>query len=112
LVNESWEESSVEGLEELSDLIVIDRSENICSLSRDVSRINEMFKMLQSIVSSQGENIDNIEKNIQTSVIHTEKGNELLVDAEKSKWEGIKIKLITGVVIVFGAIGTFIGLIK
>jgi len=112
LSSEQWEESSVEGLDEISDLIVIDRSENICSLSRDISRINEMFNVLQSIISSQGETIDNIEKNIQTSLVHTERGQELLVDAEKSQWVGFRIKLITGAVMVFGAIGTIIGLIK
>ena len=60
-----------------------DREEEIITTSENVVKINTIFSDLANLVSSQQDNIDDIENNITSSLSKTEDGVDQLNKAKK-----------------------------
>ena len=55
-----------------------DRERAMRQLESDIGDVNEIFKDLATLVHDQGEIIDSIESNIETTAVHVETGAEQL----------------------------------
>jgi len=60
-----------------------EREEGINKLARGVEEISELFQDISILVSHQGDQIDDIETNINNSLSHIDKANVELKKAEK-----------------------------
>ena len=68
---------------QLDEELLAEREEGINKLARGVEEISELFQDISILVSQQGEQIDNIETNINNSLSHVTKANVELKKAEK-----------------------------
>ncbi len=68
---------------QLNEELLAEREVNINKLARGVEEISELFQDMSILVSQQGEQIDNIETNINNSLSHVTKANVELKKAEK-----------------------------
>ncbi len=69
--------------EQLIDIQLEEREKDINNLSRGVQEISDLFTDMSLLVSYQGNQIDNIETNIQNSFSHIDKANIQLIKAKK-----------------------------
>ena len=73
--------------EQLIDIELREREKDINNLSIGVQEISDLFSDMSLLVSHQGNQIDNIETNIQNSFSHIDKANIQLIKAKKYKEE-------------------------
>ena len=89
---------------QLNEELLAEREEGINKLAKGVEEISELFQDMSILVVSQGEQIDNIETNINNSLSHVTKANVELKKAEKyqSKRRGrcVYFACVIGLVIV------------
>jgi len=71
--------------EQLINIQLEERERDINNLSRGVQEISDLFSDMSLLVSYQGNQIDNIETNIQNSFSHIDKANIQLIKAKKYK---------------------------
>jgi t-SNARE complex subunit (syntaxin) len=89
---------------EYNEAIIRDREEGIKEIEKTVKEVNEIFIDLSNLVVEQGEMIDNIESNVEASVVDTSKGTEELVTASKyQKKARTKMCLLALILIVVAA---------
>jgi len=65
------------------DALIADREQGIKEIEKTVVEVNEIFRDLSHLVQEQGVMIDNIESNIETSVVKTSEGVEDLRKANE-----------------------------
>lgn len=70
------------------------RDKEIREVLRSIEEINEIFRDVASLVSNQGTILDQIEYNIENTVVQIEKGNKHLEKAVEYKRRGLKFKMI------------------
>lgn len=63
--------------------LLAEREEGINKLARGVEEISELFQDMSILVSQQGDQIDNIETNINNSLSHVDKANVELKKAQQ-----------------------------
>jgi len=68
---------------DFNESLIREREEGIKDIEKTVKEVHEIFVDLSNLVSEQGEMIDNIESNVETSVDQTSKGVEELRAASK-----------------------------
>jgi len=68
---------------EFQHAVIMDRDQDITQIAKTVSEVNEIFRDLSELVSTQGEMIDSIESNIETSVVRTNEGVVEITKASK-----------------------------
>ena len=68
---------------ELNEQLIIERESQINNINKGVQEISELFQDMSMLVSSQGEQIDNIEININSAANNTEQANVQLIKAKK-----------------------------
>eukprot|EP01137_Pigoraptor_chileana_P001311 Opistho-2@38766 len=66
---------------EYNESLIIEREREIREIEHAIIEVNEIFRDLASIIADQGQLIDNIEANIESSSVNVEKGTEELVSA-------------------------------
>jgi len=71
--------------EQLIDIELRDREQDINRLARGIQEVSDLFTDISLLVSYQGEQIENIETNIQNSFSHIDKANIQLEKAKKYK---------------------------
>jgi t-SNARE complex subunit (syntaxin) len=71
--------------EQLIDIQLESRERDINQLARGVQEVSDLFTDMSLLVTYQGEQIENIETNIQNSFSHIDKANIQLEKAKKYK---------------------------
>jgi t-SNARE complex subunit (syntaxin) len=71
--------------EQLIDIQLESRERDINRLARGVQEVSDLFTDMSLLVTYQGEQIENIETNIQNSFSHIDKANIQLEKAKKYK---------------------------
>jgi len=74
---------ALENEQEYTTSIIREREQGIKEIEKTVKEVNEIFVDLSNLVVEQGEMIDNIESNVESSVVDTSKGVEELSQASK-----------------------------
>ena len=74
-----------------------DREKAMRQLESDIGDVNEIFKDLATLVHDQGEIIDSIESNIESTAVHVETGAEQLTQVTSTT----VIRVIKGVMILY-----------
>ncbi|CAF3985426.1 unnamed protein product [Rotaria sp. Silwood2] len=77
------------------------RDKEIREVLKSIEDVNDIFRDVAALVSTQGTILDQIEYNIENTVVQIEKGNKHLVKAVEHKQRGLKFKLILISVVVF-----------
>lgn len=81
----------------LSDEIIREREKEINKIKNDMQDVNAMFQELATLVNAQGEQIDNIASNIDTTQKHVDVAVDNIKDAEKEQeTESTIIKWVAG----------------
>ena len=62
---------------------LIERERAVTQLEADIMDVNQIFKDLAAMVHDQGELVDSIEANVETSSIRVSEGTEQLRQAER-----------------------------
>ncbi|CAF1002325.1 unnamed protein product [Adineta steineri] len=70
------------------------RDKEIHEVLKSIEDINEIFRDVAALVSNQGTILDQIEYNIENTVVQLEQGNKHLTKAVQHKRRGLKFKLI------------------
>ncbi|CAF0998251.1 unnamed protein product [Adineta steineri] len=70
------------------------RDKEIHEVLKSIEDINEIFRDVAALVSNQGTILDQIEYNIENTVVQLEQGNKHLAKAVQHKRRGLKFKLI------------------
>ncbi len=73
-----------EKLDESTELINL-RAKEINKIHQDIRDINELYQDLSTLVSTQVENIDRVETNLETAKINTERGLTDITKAAKQQ---------------------------
>ena len=82
-----------------------ERDSEIKKVESDMIEINGIYKDLSQILNQQGQQLDNIEYNIESTLISTDKANKNLKKAEKYQKKGRrKLFILLGVVVVITVI--------
>ena len=68
------------------------------SLQSDIVDVNTIFKDLATMVHEQGEVVDSIEANVESTQVHVEQGTQELRQAENYRNKARKKKLILAIV--------------
>ena len=97
---------------DFEESLVDEREEAITDIAQAINEVNETFRDLAQIVEDQGKDIESIEVNVVSAEARTAEGVGHLESAEKSqkgyrKW---LIVLFVIVLLIAGAIGTYIGI--
>ena len=71
--------------QEMNEIITEKRHTAIDHLATDVQQVNELFSDMALLVNTQGENIDNIQINIENSDTNIQKATHQLIKANKYK---------------------------
>jgi len=79
------EEQNIEALQE--------REKAVRQLEADIGDVNQIFKDLAAMVHDQGELVDSIEANVESSSIRVEEGTEQLRQAERYQNKARRKKL-------------------
>jgi len=79
------EEQNIEALHE--------REKAVRQLEADIGDVNQIFKDLAAMVHDQGELVDSIEANVESSSIRVEEGTEQLRQAERYQNKARRKKL-------------------
>lgn len=92
----------------VDDAIVQERNKEIKQLTRDLVDLQDMLSELNSILGIQGEKLDKVESNVETTIINTEKAVVQLDSAVKEKVHGdaLVTKIIAASLATVGVIGT------
>ncbi len=69
--------------QEMNEIITEERNTAIDHLARDVQQVSELFSDMALLVNEQGENIDNIQMNIENSDTNIQKATDQLIKANK-----------------------------
>lgn len=86
-----------------------EREQAIRKIESDIVEVNQIFKEIATIVHDQGEVIDSIEANIETTHIQIHEGTENIVKASDYARRARKKKIV--IILILLLILTFIGLI-
>ena len=62
---------------------LVERERAVTQLEADIMDVNQIFKDLAAMVHEQGELVDSIEANVETSSIRVNEGTEQLRQAER-----------------------------
>jgi hypothetical protein len=73
--------------------LLSERNASIEKIAQDMEDISKLFIDIQNLVNEQGTIIDDIDKNIQSTVVHVEDANVELVKAAKSQKKSRKMWL-------------------
>jgi len=73
---------------------LIERERAVTQLEADIMDVNQIFKDLAAMVHDQGELVDSIEANVETSSIRVSEGTEQLRQAERYQNKARKKKMI------------------
>ena len=84
---------------QLDEELLAEREEGINKLARGVEEISELFQDMSILVSQQGDQIDNIETNINNSLSHVNEANVELKKAQQYQSKRRTICLYFGCVI-------------
>jgi len=90
--------------------LLMERERNVRQLESDIMDVNQIFKDLAAMVHDQGEMVDSIEANVETSAIRVNEGTEQLRQAERYQSKARKKKWIIALVGLV-ALAIIIGLI-
>merc|ERR1711992_439645 len=96
------EEYDIEQLQE--------RQRQINRLESDILDVNTIFKDLATLVHDQGEVIDSIEANVESTQVRVQEGTEQLRQAETYKNKARKKKIIIAIVLII-VLAIIIGII-
>merc|ERR1712142_1203448 len=96
------EEYDVEQLQE--------RERAVRQLESDILDVNTIFKDLATLVHDQGEVIDSIEANVESTHVRVQEGTEQLRQAENYKNKARKKKFILGIILLI-VLAIIIGII-
>ena len=94
---------------QLNHELITSRQNEINELSKGVHQISELFQDISILVSHQGEQIDNIETNINNSLNNVNKANNELIKAEK--YEKKKKHTCFYIICIFSSILIFVAII-
>ena len=92
--------------DEIDELIMDELNTSMNELGQEIDGINDIFRTLSSMVSIQGEKLDQGEQNIEQSVVDTEIGVENLAEAEIESKNKFKIVRDVAMVVFGGICGT------
>merc|ERR1711962_1049366 len=101
------EEQNLEYLQE--------RERSVAQLEADIGDVNQIFKDLAAMVHDQGEMVESIEANVESSAIRVNEGSEQLRQAERYQTKARRKKLclaIIGFIILAIIIGLIAGAAK
>jgi len=101
------EEQNLEYLQE--------RERAVTQLEADIGDVNQIFKDLAAMVHDQGEMVESIEANVESSAIRVNEGSEQLRQAERYQTKARRKKLclaIIGFIILAIIIGLIAGAAK
>jgi len=70
------------------------RDKEIREVLKSIEDVNEIFRDVAALISNQGTILDQIEYNIENTVVQLEQGNKHLAKAVEHKQRGLKFKLI------------------
>lgn len=88
-------------MEEDVDLDMLhEREAAIKQLESDITDVNQIFKDLGMLVHEQGEMLDSIEANVETTAVHVEEGRKQLSSAQKYQSKARRKKCICVVILV------------
>lgn len=88
-------------MEEDVDLEMLhEREAAIKQLESDITDVNQIFKDLGMLVHEQGEMLDSIEANVETTAVHVEEGRKQLSSAQKYQSKARRKKCICVVILV------------
>ena len=95
------------------DLIISDRDKEIAEIKRDMTEVNQLFKLIASEIDHQGNTVDNIQSNIKNAKNDCESALEEIVEAEKEseKTQSLYLYILGGAAGVAGITGSIVGLI-
>jgi t-SNARE complex subunit (syntaxin) len=96
------EEHDIEQLQE--------RERAVRQLESDILDVNTIFKDLATLVHDQGEVIDSIEANVESTQVRVQEGTEQLRQAETYKNKARKKKFILGIILLI-VLAIIIGII-
>merc|ERR1719200_93872 len=77
---------------------LIERERAVTQLEADIMDVNQIFKDLAAMVHDQGELVDSIEANVETSSIRVSEGTEQLRQAERYQNKARKKKMILAII--------------
>jgi len=77
---------------------LIERERAVSQLEADIMDVNQIFKDLAAMVHDQGELVDSIEANVESSSIHVTEGTEQLRQAERYQNKARKKKMIFAII--------------
>ncbi|XP_062612993.1 syntaxin-12-like isoform X1 [Saccostrea cucullata] len=88
-------------MEEDVDLEMLrEREDAIKQLESDITDVNQIFKDLGMLVHEQGEMLDSIEANVETTATHVEEGRKQLSQAQTYQSKARRKKCICVVILV------------
>ena len=61
----------IAGTEDMSEPMMLEREDAIKKIERDVRDVADLFQDVAMLVNQQGEQLDNIQSNLETTVTHT-----------------------------------------
>jgi len=86
-------------LEEEHNLSVMqDREKAVRQLEADIGDVNQIFKDLAAMVHDQGELVDSIEANVESSAVHVEEGADQLRQAERYQNKARRKKMLLALI--------------
>merc|ERR1711872_1078231 len=77
---------------------LMERERNVRQLESDIMDVNQIFKDLAAMVHDQGEMVDSIEANVETSAIRVSEGTEQLRQAERYQNKARRKKMILAII--------------
>jgi len=84
LIKNNYEHQKLENERDFQDQIIQQREEEIQIIQQQMRQVNDIFRDLATLIQEQGEMIDNISFNIDTSHKNVKDGAQSLVDANQS----------------------------
>ena len=73
---------------------LVERERAVTQLEADIMDVNQIFKDLAAMVHDQGELVDSIEANVETSSIRVSEGTEQLRQAERYQVRPGQLKIL------------------
>ena len=73
---------------------LIERERAVTQLEADIMDVNQIFKDLAAMVHDQGELVDSIEANVETSSIRVSEGTEQLRQAERYQVRAVTVSVL------------------
>lgn len=75
-------------LGDTEELIIEERAEEIKNLHQDIQGLHDMFQIMRVMIDEQGEQVDQIQTNVQETLKNTEQAVVEIKKANKTQQEG------------------------